>query len=289
VRKLQTAKNTANALAFIFRGAYSPGSKIDAPGDETGVCAVKKCKQAGEADRRNAMFAKEILKQLEALGRDSYKKVLLNHDINEPVFGVKIDELKKFQKQIRKDYQLALDLYDTGNYDAQYLAGLIADETKMSKKDLKTWLAKANGRAVCGSTVAWVASESPHGRELALEWIDSKDEQTAKTGWNTLGSLVSVKADADLDLGELKNLLQRVEKTIHQQPNDVRYAMNGFVIALGTYVPSLTDAALQAGKKIGKVTVDMGNTACKVPSIAEHIEKAQKRNAIGKKRKTARC
>ena len=39
------------------------------------------------------------------------KKVLLNHSIQEPVFGVKIEELKKFQKRIRKDYRLALDLY----------------------------------------------------------------------------------------------------------------------------------------------------------------------------------
>ena len=66
--------------------------------------------------------APEIVSQLEGLGRESYKRVLLNHDINEPVFGVKVEELKKFQKQIKKDYQLALDLYDTGIYDAQYLA-----------------------------------------------------------------------------------------------------------------------------------------------------------------------
>jgi 3-methyladenine DNA glycosylase AlkD len=235
------------------------------------------------------MTSVEIVKKLEALGKDSYKKVLLNHDINEPVFGVKVDELKKIQKQVKKDYQLALDLYDTGIYDAQYLAGLIAEESKMTKKDLAKWLAKSNGRAVCSSTVAWVTAESEHARELALEWIESKKEHTAQTGWATLSSLVSVKADAELDLAELKKLLKRVEQTIHQQPDDVRYAMNGFVIAVGTYVEALTEAAMAAGKKIGTITVDMGNTACKVPSSPEYIQKAQTRGVIGKKRKTARC
>ena len=71
------------------------------------------------------MTATGIANQLEALGTDSYKKVLLNHGIQEPVFGVKIEELKKIQKRIKKDYQLALDLYDKGVYDAQYLAGLM--------------------------------------------------------------------------------------------------------------------------------------------------------------------
>jgi hypothetical protein len=79
------------------------------------------------------------------------------------------------------------------------------------------------------------------------------------------------------------------EQTIHEQPNRARHAMNGFVIAVGTYVPALTDLAIATGKKIGKVSVDMGNTECKVPSSPEYIEKAQKRGTIGKKRKTARC
>jgi 3-methyladenine DNA glycosylase AlkD len=235
------------------------------------------------------MTATEIVSQLEALGRDSYKKVLLNHSINEPVFGVKVEELKKIQKRVKQDYQLALDLYATGIYDAQYLAGLIADETKMTKKDLRNWLAAANGEAMCGTIVAWVAAESAHGWELAQEWIDAKKERTAQTGWATLSSLVAIKTDADLDIAELKRLLKHVGQTIHKQPNGVRSAMNGFVIALGTYVGELTQLAIQTAEKIGSVIVDKGNTACKVPYAPEYIQKAQKRGVIGKKRKTAKC
>jgi len=100
---------------------------------------------------------------------------------------------------------------------------------------------------------------------------------------------VSIKDDSELDLAELKQLLQRVEKSIHQQPNRVRQAMNNFVIAVGSYVKALTDAALQTAAHVGPVEVDVGDTACKVPSAAESIQKVQKRGAIGKKRKTAKC
>jgi len=239
--------------------------------------------------RRIEMTAAAIVSQLESLGRESYRKVLLNHSINEPVFGVKVEELKKIQKRIKKDYQLSLDLYATGIYDVQYLAGLIADETKMTRKDLRQWLATANGEAVCGTTVAWVAAESGHGRELALEWIESTKEDTARTGWATLSSLVAIKDDSELDIAELKRLLRRVEKGIHQQPNGVRSAMNAFVIALGTYVRDLTQLAVQTGEKMGPVSVNMGNTACNVPYAPEYIQKARKRGVIGRKRKTARC
>ena len=235
------------------------------------------------------MTASEILKQLKPLGTETYKKALRNHGISEPFYGVKIEELKKYQKRIKKDYQLALDLYDTGVYDAMYLAGLIADETRMTKKDLQGWLKKAKCDALCEYTVPWVASETPHGFDLARQWIESSKEREALAGWATWGSLVSVREDDDLDLAELKRLLQRIEKTIHKQPDLVRYVMNGFVIASGSYVKDLTKLALETGSRIGEVEVDMHGTACKVPYAPEYIQKVQKRGSIGKKRKTARC
>jgi 3-methyladenine DNA glycosylase AlkD len=235
------------------------------------------------------MTAAEIVEEIRPLGSDAYKKIMFNHGAKEPLFGVKIEELKKIQKRIKKDYQLALDLYDTGIYDAMYLAGLIADDARMTKKDLQHWLDKATSPSICGYTVAWVAAGSPHGRDMALKWIESKDEKTASTGWATLNSLVAITDDDGLDIPQLKKLLDRVGKSIHKAPNRVRYVMNGFVIAVGSYVAPLTDHALQVAEHIGEVMVDMGETDCKVPLATEYIEKVRKRGSIGKKRKTAKC
>jgi 3-methyladenine DNA glycosylase AlkD len=235
------------------------------------------------------MTAREILEQLKGLGNEGYKKVIRNHGVQEPFFGVKIEELKKIQKRVKKDYQLALDLYDTGNYDAMYLAGLIADEAKMTKKDLQHWLAKAKSRPLRQWTVPWVAAESNHGLELALEWIESKKEEVAMAGWATLANLVALNEDSELDLDMLAELLERVRKSIHQQPNFVRYTMMSFVIALGSYVRDFTAAAIKAGEEIGKVSVDMGDTSCKVPYAPDYIRKVKERGSIGKKRKTVRC
>jgi DNA alkylation repair enzyme len=232
--------------------------------------------------------ANAILAEIRPLGTASYKKVLLNHDAREPCYGVKIEALKKIQKRVGTDYRLALDLYDTGVYDAMYLAGLVADDGRMSKKDLRKWVKGASAPLAC-STVAWVAAGSPHGRELALEWIDSGKELVAAAGWATLGGIVSVQEDDELDLAELKQLLLRVQREIHAAPNEVRSKMNGFVIAVGSHVSGLTEEAIRVGEKIGPVTVDMGNTACEVPFAPDSIRKVQARGAVGKKRKTAKC
>jgi hypothetical protein len=236
------------------------------------------------------MTAKEILNELKPLGRESYKRILFNnYGVKEPCFGVAIGELKKFQKRIKKDYQLALDLYDTGNYDAMYLAGLIADDARMTKKDLQRWVDKARAGSLPGATVPWVAAGSPHGREMALKWIESPKSLVAAAGWGTLCSLVSIKDDAELDLPELKRLLQRVQKEIHQAPDVVRYQMNSFVICVGSYVKSLTELAIQIGGKIGPVTADLGNNSCEIPFAPDYIRKVEKHGSLGKKRKSAKC
>ena len=235
------------------------------------------------------MTVQQIMAELKSHGSDSIKKLLLKHGVREPFFGVKVEYLKPIQKKIKKDYQLAKDLYATGNADAMYLAGLIADDEKMTAADLQTWVRQALSQNISEYTVPWVAAGSPHGFKLALTWIDSPEEYIAAAGWSTLSNVVALRPDTELDSKALKSLLERVVKTIHKAGNRVRYNMNKFVIALGSYVPALTPDALAAAKKIGAVSVDMNGTACEVPDPATYIQKVKDKGTLGKKKKTVKC
>jgi 3-methyladenine DNA glycosylase AlkD len=230
-----------------------------------------------------------IMAELKAKGNEGIKKILLKHGVKEPFFGVKVEDLKVIQKKIKKDYPLAKDLYATGNADAMYLAGLIADEDKMTKKDLSVWVKQAVSNNISEYTVPWIAAESKFGYELAIEWIDAKQEFIAATGWATLSSLVAIKLDNELDIESLKKLLARVEKNIHKADNRVRQKMNSFIIAVGSYVVPLTDYAINISKRIGPVEVNMEGTACKVPDAVSYITKVKNKGALGKKKKMARC
>ena len=234
------------------------------------------------------MTAKDIVAELKKLGNAQTKKTWMNHGAQEPCLGVKVEDMKKIQKRVKMDYQLALDLYDTGIADAMYLAGLIADDAKMTRKDLQKWIEGATSTWVAEFTVPWVASAGPHGREVALKWMDSKDEAIASAGWQTYSSMVAIKDDADLDHAEIKSLLQRVSKSIHQQPNRVKYVMNSFVIAVACFVKPLHKIAVDTANGIGKVSVDLVGD-CKIPYAPDQINKFAARSAIGKKRKSPKC
>ena len=235
------------------------------------------------------MELQEVMLALEELGSEQTKKVLTRHGAREPFYGVKVGDLKKLIKPIKHNHELAVELYKTGVSDAMYLAGLIEDETQVTKAQLQTWMNEAYWYMLSEYVVAQLAADSPYGWELGMEWIESRTEGIAAGGWATLSNVVSITDNSQLDEEILSALLDRIATYIHSAPNRVRYAMNGFVIACGSYVPSLTSKAIATANKIGKVDVEMGGTSCKVPLARDYIEKVINADKIGKKRKVARC
>lgn len=235
------------------------------------------------------MTTQEILAELKNYSDEGVKRIFLKHGCKEPLYGVKVQDLKKIQKKIKKNHTLSLELYNTGVLEAMYLAGLIADEDKISKSELDNWAAQATSQLISESTVPWIAAESKYGFELGLEWIESPEEHISAAGWCTLASYIALTPDEELDIASYEKLLDRVKNAIHAAPNRVRYNMNGFVIAVGCYSPTLTEKARAVAQEVGKVSVFMGDTACKVPAALEYIQKVEDRGSLGKKRKMARC
>jgi len=231
----------------------------------------------------------QVMKALKAKGTEQTRKTFRRHGAGDDLYGVRVGDMKVIAKTIKGEQELACELYDTGNYDAMYLAGLVADGRKMTKRQLDAWARKADWQMIAEYTVPWVASESEHGHDLAMKWIDAKKEHVAAAGWNTYAGLLVTKPDEELDLAEIEGLLRRIEREIDGAPNRVKYTMNGFVIAVGASVKPLAAAAKATARKLGKVDVDMGDTACKVPPALESIAKVEKAGRAGKKRKTIRC
>ena len=117
--------------------------------------------------------------------------------------------------------------------------------------------------------------------------LNSKKENVQSSGWATLANVVALKNDDDLDLNQLKTLLNRAKKDIGTAANRVRYTMNAFIISVGGYVEALTAEAIKIGKSLGHLTINMRGTACKVPYAPDYIQKMIARGY--KKKKEARC
>ena len=231
----------------------------------------------------------QVVAELKKKGNPLRIRAFAPHGAPEDLFGVSVADMKVIAKKIKGEQELACELYETGNGDAMYLAGMVADGSLMTKKQLDSWARDSSWQMISEYTVPGVATESKHAHDLAMNWITSKKESVASCGWNTYAGIVTVTPDEDLDLAEIRSLLKRVEKEIDSAPNRVRYTMNAFVIAVGGYVLPLSTQAKATAKKLGKVEVDMHGTSCKVPLATEYIRKIETAGRAGKKRKTITC
>ena len=231
----------------------------------------------------------EVMTYLESKGSEQIRKIFMNHGAPENIFGVKVGDMKPIQKIEKTNHALAIELFDTCNSDAQYLAGLIADPKLFSKADFEKWLITAEWHMITDYAVAWNLAESPLCMEICSEWIQSSEEKRQECAWAAMSAYLGIVPDEKIDKVYHKSLIEQVEKKIHSAPNRVRYGMNNYIIALGGAVPEFTDRCKKAGDTIGIVEVFMGATSCKVPDIRTYIEKMEEKNRIGKKKKTAKC
>ena len=212
----------------------------------------------------------EVMHLLEKAGSENTRKTYTRHGARGPMFGVSFGTLSALQKRIRVDHELALELWDTGNLDARNLAMKIAEPALMKPSDLDRW-ARENEMGMCNLYIGSLASESPHGTAKAREWLASSDVKLRTAGWTLVGILAN--RDEATPEEAFAQRLEQIEKSIHSAPNSEKAAMNGALIAIGGRSAPLRKAACAAAKRIGKVEVDHGDTACETPDAISHIEK----------------
>ena len=124
---------------------------------------------------------------------------------------------------------------------------------------------------VCSLYVATLAAEGPHARNKVSEWPSSSNERLRSSGWTLLGRLSDL--DESFPEDQLLCGVEVIEKSIHFAPNDVKNDMNRALITIGCRSSAMRKAVFAAAKRIGEVTVDHGDTACKTPDVAQIVEK----------------
>ena len=231
----------------------------------------------------------EIMSEIESLGNERMKKYYVCQGASEPLFGVASGALKPIAKKMKKNQPLAEELYATGNYDAMYLAGMIADPKKMTPADFDRWIEKAYFHMISDFIVAVTLAETDFAQEVADKFIASGNELVMSAGWSCYKWLIGSRKDTEFSRNKILSMLEAVEKQIHTQPNRTRYAMNGFVIAVGVSFIPLHEEAMRTAERIGEVSVSLGKGTCSVLNAFDRIKSETDKGRLGFKRKNVRC
>jgi len=235
------------------------------------------------------MNVEAVMGQLEALGKERTKKIYLSNGAREPVFGVATGAMKPIAKQIKINQPLAEQLYTTGNYDAMYFAGIIADPVHMTAEDFNRWIDNAYFYMLSDYVVAVTLAESPIAQQIADAWIASGDELKMSAGWSCYCWMLGNRKDEEFSVKKLTDMLHTVKEKIHEAPPRTQASMNNFLTTVGVSFKPLHEQALEIAQIVGPVEIKRDGKKSSVVHAYENISKEVERNRIGFKRKYVRC
>jgi 3-methyladenine DNA glycosylase AlkD len=235
------------------------------------------------------MDLETVMQELESLGKERMKKTYISNGAHEPLFGVATGAMKPLSKIIKKNQPLADELYSTGNYDAMYFAGVIADPMAMTEEDFERWMDGAYFYMLSDYVVAVTLAETDIAQAVADKWIASGEELKMSAGWSCYCWLLGSRKDSEFSASKLSNMLDQVANTIHHSPERTKSAMNNFIYTAGiSYLP-LHEKAFETAKAIGPVEMKREKKKSSILLASENIQKELDRGKLGFKRKYVRC
>ncbi|RIK74117.1 MAG: DNA alkylation repair protein [Planctomycetota bacterium] len=227
------------------------------------------------------MTVDEILAQLESLGDAARRKHNVKAGAPDNQFGVKLGDIRALCKKIQSatktktDRRLALELWGTGNVEAQLLATLLVEPKSLSAGELDKLTRSTTCAQVADWLNAYVVAQHPEKESLRKKWMKDKDRWASRAGWNLTASRVN-KGDSDgLDLPAL---VDRIEKEMPKAKPEVQWTMNNTLAAIGIHCPKLRKRAVAIGEKIGLYRdwpVSKGCTPPYVPVWVDFMVKRQ--------------
>jgi hypothetical protein len=126
----------------------------------------------------------DVIKELQRIANPKSKRDYCNHGSNDDIYGVSVADLRQLAAKIGQDHELAIQLYDSGNFDAMHLCAMIADPGKLSEDNLNDMVSRAYCHVLSDYTVASLAAgqELPLAVKLAGMWIKSENKLIASAG-----------------------------------------------------------------------------------------------------------
>lgn len=225
------------------------------------------------------MTLKEILAKLKSLGDEKVRTHNKKWGAGDNQFGVPLGEIRKIAAKIKTNHELAIELWDTGNADAQFLAVLLMKPTSLTSKDLDRLVRSISYAHVADWLNSYVVKKHVDKEALRQKWMTDKNPWAARCGWSVTHERIE-KSPEGLDLPAL---LDRIESEMGHANPATQWTMNFCLAGIGIHFPKLRKRALAIGEKLGIYRDYPVSKGCTSPFAPIWINEMVRREAAKKK------
>jgi len=169
---------------------------------------------------------------------------------NTKAIGVRLPELRKLAKAIKKDHQLALDLWATGLHEARLLASLIDDPAQVTQEQIDNWTKDFYSWDLCDQVCGNLFDRTPFAMSKALEFSTNEAEFIKRAGFVLMAEYAvhDKKAVNEVFIA----LMPVIEREAWDNRNFVKKAVNWALRQIGKRNDVLRMIAIQTARNISK-------------------------------------
>lgn len=196
--------------------------------------------------------------------------------------GIGLTVLRKLAKQIGRNHELAMNLWNSEVYDAKIISLLIDDPKLITREQAESQVEKVDQGHLehvfssCGAPLAM----TDFVVELTDDWIKSEDPRRRCCGYGLLYELSKSRKKSAPDEGFFLAHVRHIRKSFDVERRAVQGSMGGALLGIGKRTAKLNAAALKAARHIGPIEFETDSGNCEPFDVVKHLTSDYIRNKL---------
>ncbi|MBE9031987.1 DNA alkylation repair protein [filamentous cyanobacterium LEGE 11480] len=199
------------------------------------------------------MHLQDVIKQLEALANPANVATKQNKFgiVADRALGIYQKDLGKLAKQIGPDNQLAIDLFNTGIYEARLLCSYLYHPQDLTDELMEAWVVTFENWEICDSFCMGFFAASEDAIAKAIAWSERDEEFVKRAGFVIMAAYGFVHKQALNPVFE--QFLPIIEREAKDDRLYVKKAVNWALRNIGKRNVDLQIAAIATANQIRQI------------------------------------
>ncbi len=198
------------------------------------------------------MEVKEIVDRLRSMGDEKAVEGMARFGIQSSnSFGVSVPKLRTLAREVGRDHQLAMRLWETELHDARLLATMVDNPEEVTIGQMDRWVRDCDSWDVVDGSCGNLFDKTPFAVAKAKEWCNREEEFVKRAGFVLMAELAV--HDKQAKDGLFLEFLPLIMGGASDERNFVKKAVNWALRQIGKRNLKLNKAAVSTALKIQKI------------------------------------
>jgi 3-methyladenine DNA glycosylase AlkD len=168
--------------------------------------------------------------------------------VTKDAFGVRMNDMQRVAKQLGSNHELALALWETGNYEARTVAAYVAEPNRVTPALMDRWCRDFDNWAICDTVCFKLFDQTPHAYDKVAQWAERKEEFQKRAAFALLACLAL--HDKEADDKTFTKLLPLIEAAAADERNFVKKGVSWALRAMGGRSVKLNAEVVEVAKQL---------------------------------------